>query len=340
MFKEAAQAPAACASQILSNEAAMREAGRLLRRLDPPFVATVARGSSDQAALFTKVLVETRARTPVLSHSPSIGSIYGRSSPKLRGVPVIAISQSGRSPDILAAARDAQAQGAVVIAILNDAASPLAAVADVVIPVHAGEETSVAATKSFIATLTAVAHLVSEWTGDGVLRRALERIGETLDAAWRTDWTAAVPVLHNASSLLVLGRGLTLPIAGEAALKLKETSGMHAEAFSSAEVAHGPMTLIRAGDPLLVFGPLDEARAGLEATIGEFTRRGVNVIASGHSQDLGDAALRLQIEQGVEPVVAAISAIQSFYRLANTLAIARGRDPDRPPSLSKVTHTL
>lgn len=340
MLREASEAPGLCAAQVTRNSELMREAGSYLRRLDPPFVATLARGSSDQAAMFGKVLLETRAAMPVLSQSPSIGSIYRATSPKFSGVPVVAISQSGRSPDLLAAAEDAKAQGAVLIAIVNDASSPLAQLADMTIPVYAGTETSVAATKSFITMLVALAHLISEWSGDDALRAGLDGIGESLASAWDCDWTQAVPLLRDAQSLLVLGRGLTLPIAGEAALKFKETSGLHAEAYSSAEVAHGPMTLVRSGDPVVVFGALDQARGGLAELLADFAKRGATVIGTGLADDHPGEALRLPETVGDEPAIAAICAIQSFYRLANALSLARGRDPDRPPYLSKVTKTL
>ena len=340
MLREAGEAPAVCAEQIIRNRELVREAGAYLRRLDPPFVATLARGSSDQAAMFAKVLLETRARIPTLSHSPSIGSIYRSTSAKLRGVPLIAISQSGRSPDLLAAAEDAKAQGAILVAIVNDEASPLAHLADITIPVHAGVETSVAATKSFVATLVALAHLVSEWSGDDRLRAAVDAIGSSLSGAWECDWTGIVPLLRNTESLLVLGRGLTLPIAGEAALKFKETSGLHAEAYSSAEVAHGPMTLVRSGDPVFVFGPRDEARRGLAELLAGFAARGATVIGTGHPDDFAEGAIPLVDAPSIDPAIAAIGAIQSFYRLANALALARGRDPDSPPFLSKVTKTL
>lgn len=340
MLSEAGEAPDVCREQVRRNRDLVREAGAYLRSLDAPFAATLARGSSDQAAMFGKVLLETRARVPTLSHSPSIASVYHATSSKFSGVPVLAISQSGRSPDLLAAAAEAKERGAVVVAVVNDEASPLAAMAQIVIPVHAGAETSVAATKSFVATLTALVHLVAEWSGDHALCGALDGIGEVLSASWASDWTAAVPLLRDADSLLVLGRGLTLPIAGEAALKFKETSGLHAEAFSSAEVVHGPMTLVGAGQPVLVFGPLDQARTGLADLVASFTRRGATVIATGERADMEGAAMHLAGERGTDPAIGAIAAIQSFYRLANALALARGHDPDRPPHLSKVTRTL
>ena len=169
MIREAAESPQRCEAQIAANAPLIRDLAARLRAIDPPFVATLARGSSDQAAAFAKAVLETHGGPPTLSHAPSIGSIYGTTSPKFRGVPLIVISQSGRSPDLLAAAEDARRQGALVIAIVNDVESPLAALSDYVVPVHAGPEKSVAATKSFVCTLSAIAHPTAEWTGDRAL---------------------------------------------------------------------------------------------------------------------------------------------------------------------------
>ncbi len=161
-----------------------------------------------------------------------------------------------------------------------------------------------------------------------------------LRSGWPLDWSEALPPLVGASSLLVLGRGLTFPIAGEAALKFKETCAIHAEAFSSAEVAHGPMTLVEAADPVFVFGPADAARTGLRDRIASFAERGATVIAAGDPDDIAPAAILLPSVTGAHPIIGAIAMIQSFYRFANALSLARGRDPDRPPYLAKVTRTL
>ncbi|NWK94367.1 iron dicitrate transport regulator FecR [Sphingobium lactosutens] len=340
MARETAEAPDRCETQIARNADVMREAGQRLRALAPPFAATLARGSSDQAAAFAKILLETRAAIPTLSHAPSIGSLYRATSPLFKGVPLIAISQSGRSPDLIAAAEDAQRQGALLVSIVNDAASPLAEMADICIPIHAGPEKSVAATKSFIGTLVALTHLIAEWSGDEGLKAALPTVGDVLRRAVAADWSDAVPLLRDASNMLVLGRGLTLPIAGEAALKFKETSNLHAEAFSIAEVAHGPMTLIGEGDPVLALGPMDEARAGLRERLEDFRARGAQVIATGHPDDVAAATLALPGQIDVHPIIGAIAQIQSFYGLANALSLARGRNPDKPPHLAKVTRTL
>jgi len=340
MASEAREAPALCARQLQCNAALMRDAGRRLRALAPPFAATLARGSSDQAAGFAKFLLETRLGIPTVSHAPSIGSLYHATSTAFRGVPLIAISQSGHSPDLLSAAEEARARGAIVIAVVNDVTSPLAALAEVVIPVHAGTESSVAATKSFVCTLFALLHLVAEWSEDAQLLATLGEAAGVLEAAADADWTGAVPLLRNAGEMLVLGRGPTLSIAGEAALKLKETSRLHAEAFSSAEVAHGPMTLVDAGQPVLVLAPLDIARRDLRTRLAEFSARGARVIAAGLPEDVDCAELVLPMRTDVHPLVAAIAQIQSFYGLADALSLARGCDPDRPPFLNKVTRTL
>lgn len=340
MAQEAREAPARVTEQLRLNADVVREAGKRLRDLAPPFAATLARGSSDQAAAFAKFLLEAHAGIPTLSHAPSIGSLYQATSAHFADVPLIAISQSGRSPDLIAAAQDAIRQGAVVIAVVNDATSPLAELAQIVIPVRAGPETSVAATKSFVCTLVALTHLVAEWSQDAALLKALETAGDVLEQAAQTDWTPAVPLLLDADDMLVLGRGPTLPIAGEAALKLKETSSLHAEAFSSAEVAHGPMTLVGKGDPVLVLAPLDVARTGLRERLDDFAARGAKVIAAGLPEDMPAGATILPFATDTHPALGAIAQIQSFYALAEALSLARGRNPDSPPHLNKVTRTL
>ena len=203
-------------------------------------------------------------RCSTSSAAPSISSVYA-SKADLEGVLFIAISQSGASPDLLAAAGAARDAGALVIALVNAEDSPLARTAHHAIPLRAGVETSVAATKSYIASLAAIVDLVASWTQDRELHLALEQAPDQLVLAWQLDWGAATEHLRSASSLFVIGRGLGLGIAQEAALKLKETCGLHAEAFSAAELRHGPMALVRAGFPIFAFLQNDETREGVEA---------------------------------------------------------------------------
>ncbi len=330
MFAEAAEAPAVAERQVAGLGDALGNLGQRLRGLDPPVVITCARGSSDHAATFAKYLIETRALTPVASHAPSVSSIYSTPWRKLEGALFLAISQSGRSPDLVVSARAAREAGAFVVAFVNEADSPLSEAAEVTIPLLAGPEGSVAATKSFIAALLALIGLVASWTEAQDLQQALVRAPETLRQAWSLDWSPALPLLADAASLFVLGRGLSLGIAQEAALKLKETCGLHAEAYSAAEVKHGPMAIVGDGFPVLMLPPNDEAREAFEPLARDFAARGARVLTAGQE---------LPALPGLHPALAPVAAIQSFYRFAVALSLARGLDPDRPPHLRKVTET-
>jgi glutamine---fructose-6-phosphate transaminase (isomerizing) len=336
MYAEAAEASGAVARQILENGPIIADLAKRLIALNPQIIFTCARGSSDHAATFAKYLFETRLNIPTVSQSPSISSIYGSALLHMKGQPFILVSQSGKSPDLLMSAEAARKAGALVIAFVNDMTSPLAGLAEVVVPLYAGPEKSVAATKSYIATLAAFAHLVGLWTCDAVLRDAVKLLPETLSTAWSSDWSAGVETLADAQTMYVLGRGLTLGIAQEAALKFKETSGIHAEAFSIAEVVHGPMALVRPDFPLLVFPPLDKAAMGLAATLAQFAARDARILVAGEHQLHG---IILPVEESLHPVTGPIAMVQSFYALVNALAVRRGYDPDHPPLLNKVTET-
>lgn len=336
MFTEATEAAAVVARQYRENAALMTNLATRLRSSGPQIIFTCGRGSSDHAATFAKYLFETRLKVPTLSHAPSISSIYGGPLLHMQEQPFIVVSQSGKSPDLLASAEAARKAGALVIAFLNDTSAPLADIAEIVVPLHAGPEKSVAATKSYIATLAAFAHLASLWADDADLTRALDTLPHQLAAAWDQSWRVALPHLSEVDSLYVLGRGLTLGVAQEAALKFKETSGIHGEAFSIAEVAHGPMALVKPGFPLLVFPPFDRASAGLEAIVDKAVGRGATVFVAGEAFA---GAARLPVASDLHPVTTPIAMIQSFYRLVNELALVRGFDPDHPPLLNKVTET-
>jgi glucosamine--fructose-6-phosphate aminotransferase (isomerizing) len=293
-------------------------------------VITCGRGSSDHAATFAKYLIETRTGIPTASAAPSIASVY-ETRARAAGCLCLAISQSGRSPDLLATVESLKQGGAWVLALVNDASSPLAQMADELLPLGAGAETSVAATKSYIASLFAIAAVVAEWTEGEAMRSELGGAPEMLREAWEADWSVLAEQLVSTSSMYVIGRGLGLGIAQEAALKLKETSQIHAEALSGAELQHGPMALVKPGFPILVFTQDDETREGTDKLCAELTKRGAAVFVAGTtSLPVPDAPALLQ------PML----QIQSFYRAANALALARGVDPDRPPHLAKVTETI
>jgi len=336
LHREAAEAADTVARQLERNDAVVRKLAAGLRDHAPPFVATCARGSSDHAATYAKYVIETQTGCVTASASPSIESIY--SVPlRLRDALYIVISQSGASPDLLRSAEAARTAGARVVALVNAEDSPLAALAETVIPLQAGPEKSVAATKSFIGSLSAVLHLVAHWRQDEVLIKALQGLPDQLRHAFELDWSPLVDGLRDMHDLFVLGRGYGLGAAQEAALKLKETCALHAEAFSSAEVRHGPMELVGPRLPVLLFAQQDEALAGVMATARDFHQRGAEVWTAAPGASGRDA---LPIVPTGQPMFAPILAIQSFYRAVNALAIARGRDPDRPPHLAKVTETV
>jgi glucosamine--fructose-6-phosphate aminotransferase (isomerizing) len=335
MFQEAGAAPAAVRSQLDANRNAMMELGESLRRHAPRAVVTCARGSSDHAATYARYLVETRTGLLASSASPSVSSVYS-SRADLESVLFLAISQSGASPDLLAAARAAKAAGAIVIALVNVEDSPLAAVSSRTIPLRAGPETSVAATKTYIATLAAIAQLVGCWTADEALLDGLQAAPDLLARAWQLDWSAAIEPLRPAASLYVVARGLGLGIAQEAALKFKETCGLHAEAFSAAELRHGPLALVGRGFPVLALAQHDETLPGVAALCAELNGVGAQVLVAGASVPGTIELPTLRAHPAIEPLL----AIQAFYRFANELAAARGRDPDHPPHLRKVTETV
>ncbi len=344
MFREAASASDAVRAQ-LRDAAAIAEIGAAVRRLAPRTVITCARGSSDHAATYAKYLIETRAGVLTASAAPSISSIYGVSQ-DLRGCLFIALSQSGRSPDLLASVAAAKAAGATILALCNSPDAPLIAAADLVIELRAGVETSVAATKSYLATLVALVRLVAAWTKDGALAAAVDALPALMDQSWALDWSAALPPLEAARNLYVVGRGLGLGAAQETALKCKETCGLHAEAFSSAELRHGPYTLLGPGFPALLFAQRDATRAGVEVMGAELARRGVTVMIAGAQADGSTAAGARDAGAIMLPVldvaaeIAPILLVQSAYRLIAELAIRRGFDPDHPAHLLKVTETV
>jgi len=335
MFAEAAEAPAVVARQAVRQRAARAVLAAALRAAPPRAVVTLARGSSDHAATVARYLVETHLRLMTSSASPSSASIYD-ASPDYDGTVMLAISQSGKSPDLLAAASMAKEGGARLVALVNDERAPLAAMADTCLPLDAGRERSVAATKSFIASVAALTHLVAEWSGDAALLRALDDLPALLEQAWALDWSAALPVLTRANNLYVVGRGPGFGIAQEMALKIKETCGFHAEAFSAAEVRHGPMAIVEKGFPVLLLGQDDESLESVAGLAPEFADRGAFVISAGLLDAPGIRLPTLKAHPALQPLL----MVQSFYRLANALAVARGRDPDRPPHLAKVTETV
>jgi glutamine---fructose-6-phosphate transaminase (isomerizing) len=315
-----------------------RPIAELLDRLDgraPSVVVTCARGSSAHAATFGKHLIERHLGIPVAAAAPNIATVYGERL-HLSGQLFLAVSQSGQSDDLVEMASMAKLAGAVTAAIVNDTESPLADACDVVLPMAAGPERSVAATKTFVATLAALLRLTAEWTADRALATALDRLPQRLAAAANLDWSAAVGVLAGSRSLVSIGRGPTLAIAREASLKLKETCNLHAEAFSGAEFLHGPVALVSALYPTLLFMPTDQAAAGMHELAADLTEKGAAVLMTEGSIARPG---RLPVLAHEHPDADAVCLIQSFYGLVVDLAERLGMSADRPRHLQKVTRT-
>ena len=334
MYAEAREAADAAARFLAANDEALGSIAADLRASPPAFVVTCARGSSDHAATYGKYLFETMRGVPTASAALSAASVFGTSASTAQAL-CIAISQSGRSPDLLRSVEAMKQGGARTIALVNDETAPLAGLADRVLPLRAGPETSVAATKSFIAAATGLVALAACWGGDQALGAAVAHLPQHLRRAFDLDWSKALPWLEPARNLFVVGRGYGLGMAQEAALKLKETCGLHAEAFSAAEVRHGPMAIVNAGFPVLAFAGSDAAGDSVRSVVAEFRARGAQV-ALCDTADRADCLPALATHPAIEPLL----MIQSFYRFANQLSVARGFDPDAPPHLAKVTRTL
>ncbi len=335
MLREAEQAPEAIAAQLRQNLEAVTSLAATLKSGDYRFVVTSARGSSAHAATFGKYLIETRLGLVTAAAAPSVATLYGAQLDMTKAV-FLAVSQSGRSPDLVRQAEAARKAGAFTIALVNVPDSPLEAACEATLPLHAGEEQSVAATKTFIASLTAQAQLVAHWSEDAELLSALDRLPGQLDRAATLDWGAALEPLADVHDMLVVGRGYGFAIANEAALKMKETCALHAESFSAAELQHGPVTLVDADYPVLVFSQEDETRKGVLELIEQLRARRANLFVAESGEP---AAGRLPVAPPVHPVCDPIAMVQSFYGFAARLAVRRGLNPDQPRHLRKVTLT-
>jgi len=333
MEREIAEAPGAVRRQAEALATPVAELAKRLRQMEPAVVVTCARGSSAHAAAFAKHAIERYLGIPVAPAAPSIATVYHRAL-KLRGQLFLCISQSGRSDDLIVQSRVAREAGAVTVALVNAENTPLAQECEFVLPLCAGPELSVAATKSFVTPLSAVLRIVAEWSGDIAMRGALARLPDRLTAATALDWTPCLETFADAGSLMTIGRGSTMAIAREAALKLKETCNLHAEGYSSAEFQHGPMALVTQDYPILMFGPGDEAAEPLlELAQALAAKNAALFTVSNDPPGLLPSVLADQ------PETDAICMIQSFYVAAVKLAKMRNIDPDNPRHLQKVTRT-
>ena len=336
MAREAAETPDAARRQLDRTAGAFAALGRHLRDRDVPLVVTCARGSSDHAATYGKYLIETHLGIPVASVGPSVVSLYNTPL-RLKGALFVAVSQSGRSPDLLRLTEHARREGAITVAFVNDEASPLFQAVDFPIPLCAGPELSVAATKSYLTSALAFLQLVAAWRDDADLRATAAAAPDWLARACDLDWYPALRTLVSVRGLYVIARGIGSGAAMEMALKCKETSRLHAEAFSAAEVIHGPLALVGPDFPVLA---VTQADATLEPTRAAITR----MVSLGGPVLSTDASIpgtiALPSLAGQPPELAPLTAVESFYLAIHRIARDRGLDPDVPPNLRKVTETI
>ena len=335
MAREIAEIPKAAARLLKEGHAARSDAAASARSKGPAFLITVARGSSDHAATYLKYASELLLGLPVASVGPSIASIYGARL-KLSQALALTISQSGQSPDIVTMTKSAAHDGAFSLALTNDPASPLAQNADMTLALHAGPELSVAATKTFVNSVIAGLAFLAEWAQDEALLTALETLPEHLLTAVNFDWPELRHALEGHNSLFTIGRGPAWAIAGEAALKLKETCQLHGEAYSSAEVLHGPVSIVGKDFPVLAFGVDDTAERGLVEIADRIEALGAQVFVT---SKLAKDARRLEHVRTGHPLLDPLALIVSFYAMVERLAAARGINPDMPRHLKKVTQT-
>lgn len=337
MRQEINEIPDAIERLFTHGGAEIERAVQALSTVDPAVVATVARGSSDHACTYFKYILEIFYGMPVASIGPSIASIY-HTPLALNKQWCLAISQSGQSPDIVAMAQAAATSGAVVTGITNTANSPLSAVCDATIELHAGPEKSVAATKTFVCSVVGALWLLARWKQDQGLLTALHGLPDILARAANEAWPQLQEALaQDVQSVFTLGRGPSWAISNEAALKFKETCRIHAESYSAAEVLHGPVEVVGEGFPILAFAAQDRGGQSLIEICDTLARKGAQCYVT--SDQAGAAHVLPYVSTGHD-ATDPLSLIVSFYAMVEGLAARRGLNPDTPRNLKKVTETV
>ncbi|MCA0929072.1 SIS domain-containing protein [Ruegeria profundi] len=335
MRQEILEIPDAVDRLLSQGAANIHTAVDLMKGADPRFLITVARGSSDHACTYLKYASELLLNLPVASVGPSVNSIYGVDL-RADGAVCLSVSQSGQSPDIVGMTRSLKSSGGLTVAITNNTTSRLAEVADAVLPLHAGPELSVAATKTFVTSLVAGLWVLAEVKGDGELIAAIRSLPAHLAQAAQCDWSAAATSITG-RSLFTLGRGPSFAMSNEAALKIKETCQIHAESYSAAEVLHGPVSIVEEGFPTIVFAAADAAEQATAEAADALAGKGAAVFAA---TDKVTKAESLPVIRTGHWLTDPIANITSFYSMVEAVALARGIDPDAPRHLRKVTETV
>jgi glutamine---fructose-6-phosphate transaminase (isomerizing) len=341
MLLEIRETPQVVANLLAVNPEINQKLTRAIQDHNPEFAVTIARGTSDHAANFLKYALETQLGLVTASSSPSITTAYDTKLHLKRAV-VIAISQSGQSPDVVNSLRAAREAGALTVALVNQAGSPLEEAAEFVLPMLAGEELAVAATKSFVASLVAPLQVIASLSQDTALLSALQNLPNALKTVLELEETAKdrSERYRYAEAMVSLARGVHFPMAQETALKLKETCVLQTEAFSTAEFAHGPIILIEPGFPVIAFQARDATAKGTLERYQDLAARGAELVLIGDDTPEIPASTRLNTPATGHRLTDPIVAIIAAYLFAGHLSLVKGLNPDSPRSLKKVTRTL
>jgi glutamine---fructose-6-phosphate transaminase (isomerizing) len=341
LFSEISEQPHALARFLDAESAMVERIASELRRADIRYVVIAARGTSDNAGTYAKYVFAAFNHLPVALATPSLYTVY-KAPPRLDSSLVIGISQSGESPDIVAVIDEARRQNAPTLAITNYAESPLARAANHVIFQHAGEEKTVAATKTYTTQLCALALLSTALAQDHTRRAELDAVPDAVAHTLGLNETAesAAGNWRAATTCIVLGRGYNYATAFEIALKLKELAYVTADPFSSADFLHGPIAIVHDGFPVIVIAPRGQVSGDLIAVAKQLQVRGADLAIISdvpEALDLGTPlALTASLPEWLSPFIAVIPG----QLLAFHLTRAKGYDPDHPRGLMKVTKTL
>jgi len=335
MRREIEEIPEAVDRLLSEGGDAIGRAASGIRNHEARFFLSVARGSSDHACTYLKYASEILLGRPMASIGPSVASIYGAAL-DAQGCVCLSVSQSGKSPDIVRMTEAVTAGGAYSVAITNDTTSPLAAAASETLPIHAGPELSVAATKTFVTSLVAGLWLLAEVDRNEPLLKAIRALPDKLGQATRCDWSAVANAVTG-QSLFTIGRGPSWAIANEAALKFKETCQIHAESYSSAEVLHGPVSIVDRGFPIIGFAANDAAEVALIEVADALAEKGAQVFVTSAKAKHATCLEHVRTDHWMTDPIA---AVVSFYAMVEQVAVARGINPDAPRHLKKVTETV
>jgi len=332
MAREIREIPTA-AERLLAEQDAVTAVANRIRQADPRVVVISGRGSSGNAGTFLRYLFEAQAGLLVSTSAPSVMTTYGQSI-DMRNAVFIVISQSGRSPDLVMGAQSARKNGALTIALVNDVTSPVASACELTLPIGAGLERSVAATKSVALSMMIGAQLVASLTANRALMEKIRQLPQRFGDALGCDWSVWSSSLAAARAGFVIGRGFGLGSAREIGLKIVETVRLPTLSYSAAEVRHGPLSCATADTPFLVLRQTDGSSAMVDALIADLRVRNLNVFSAG-----GPGGTLPWIGND-DPICDAITMLLPAYAAVEQAARDRGFDPDRPPNLSKITETM